>query len=90
MCLVVRMIHSETIVSGLNALVGGDFVTKGVDISLNLGLLKLESASAKVTAPGKSKPLRRCFASSRDYAPSIRNTCFSMCDNVPPSSSTIR
>lgn len=48
MSLVGRMLHLETIVSGLNVLVGDDFVARSVDISFNLSLLRLKSASAKV------------------------------------------
>lgn len=89
MSLVGRVFHSETVVSGLNSLVGGDFVAKSVDISFNLSLLKLKLASAKVKTLEEFEPLGRYFASSRDYAPSIHNTCSSMCCSVPPSSSTI-
>ena len=48
MSLVVRMFHFETIVSGLNVLVGDDFVARSIDISFNLGLLKSISASAEL------------------------------------------
>lgn len=38
--LVIRMLHLEAIASGLDSLVGGDLVTRSVDISLDLSLLK--------------------------------------------------
>lgn len=41
MSLVVRVLHLETIVSGLDILVGSDLVTGNIDISLDLNLLKL-------------------------------------------------
>jgi len=45
--LVVRMFHFETIASRLDILVRGDLVTRNVDISFDLSLLELKSASAK-------------------------------------------
>ena len=49
MSLVVRMFHFETIVSRLDVFVGGDLITRNVDISFDLGLLKLKLASVKST-----------------------------------------
>lgn len=91
MSLVVRMFHFQTIVSGLNIFVGGDLVARSVDISFDLSLLELKLVSTKVKRLGnRTEPSYRYFASSRDYSPSIRNTCFSTCYSVPPSSSTSR
>jgi len=45
--LVVRMFHSETIASGFDILIRDDLITRNVDISFDLSLLELKSASAQ-------------------------------------------
>ena len=52
MCLVVRVFHFETIASGLDIFIRGDLVTSNVDISFDLGLLKLELASTREKTGG--------------------------------------
>ena len=51
MGLIVRMFHFETIASGLDIFVGGDPVARSVDISFDLGLLKLKLVSTQVERP---------------------------------------
>ena len=53
MSLVVRVFYFETVASRLNILVGDDFVTGSVNVSFDLGFLKLELASARVKRPEK-------------------------------------
>ena len=53
MGLVVRMFHFETIASGLDIFVRGDLVARSVDVSFDLGLLKLKLVSAQVERPEK-------------------------------------